>query len=114
MDIPALGIRLNRHDADCDYGAIYMDGKQIAVRPTTLSDGDWKRLCRFICGKDPGSVRPPQPVALDAEAQQRLDHAQRRALRVRDHEALRDVLEADRRRAHVRSIAALSADRNAA
>lgn len=51
--IPALGERLNRHDAECDKHAIYMGNDPIIQRPYSLSIEDWYKICRFVCGKVP-------------------------------------------------------------
>lgn len=73
--IPALGIRLNKHDAKCDKHAIYMDSTAIAIRPDGLSDPDWEKVCRFLCGYAPVEdwLSFPDPPADDPAAWTRME-----------------------------------------
>ena len=78
--IPALGIRLNKHDAQCDRAAIYMDSTPIAARPEGLHDSDWDKLCRYLCGVAPVVDRLVfnAPLQDDPEAWARLALKMRR------------------------------------
>ncbi len=70
-DSIALGVRLNRQDAEATEDAIFMDGTPIAIRHDGMPDTEWHSFSRFVCGAPPRGLR--SPVAFDLAVQRRLE-----------------------------------------